>query len=579
MMSGTSCRLRPCRFIVISGCCFLLNLLNNSAWVCFPIRARYVASRAQSRIQLRQQMQHHASIVPSFNLDKQQQEAVDAVMDGHSVLITGGAGVGKSATTKAIIEKLTELHGDDEFVVTASTGVSAVLMGGCTLHCAAGIGVPRLVSDFKKIRNEPYKSAWRNLKALIIDEVSMLSGEFFDQFEKQIRELRDNDQPFGGLQLVLVGDFAQLPPVATKPPDETWKLVDQTIFEQSKQAFIPKGPRSRHELFLNRGMLFQSRSFWHLLDEGLRVISLTTPHRQRSDHMLSDLLQHLRNGSISDRIAAINRLNARCYHPSDTATFCCNDDNEHVWLYGQNQVVDIKNTERLDALPHKPVTFSASDQQIPEEAENQTVFEARIRVLADSTFFDKHGRGCGVPEKLVLKTDARVMLCANVATDEGLVNGVTGRVVALSKGRKMSSKYVKVDFEGLGPKFIRPHTFQSKIPGVGTCKRKQIPLRLAWAMTHHRSQGKTLTKAKVDPGAFTYGQAYVAVSRVQALEDLTLLARAKLSDFKVNPAVHHWMQFLQNHHTAREKIGDWRQEILPWMMKAPAQQHPWPSRC
>merc|ERR1719410_1144362 len=134
------------------------------------------------------------------------------------------------------------------------------------------------------------------------------------------------------------------------------------------------------------------------------------------------------------------------------------------------------------------------------------------------------------------------MLCANVDIPRGLVNSAIGHVVQLSNRAR---GYVLVDFVGIGREYINPYTFQWKIPGVGTCVRKQIPLRLAWAISHHRSQGKTLTNVNVDPRAFAYGQAYVAVSRSRSMQNLTLLEPAKLSDFKVNPTVPLWMHYVE----------------------------------
>jgi len=579
-MTASHGKLRPFRFLAtLFGGSVLCKLLTDAAWVYHRLRVFPPASpRAQSHIQLRQQIVNQNEMYPStynFRHDEQQQKAIDAVMDGRHVLITGGAGVGKTATTNEILKRLDEKFGedaDDKVVVTTSTGVSAVLMGGCTLHCAAGISVPRFTSDFKKIRNQPYKQAWEQLEVLIIDEVSMISGEFFDQFEEQVRKLRNNDQPFGGLQLVLVGDFAQLPPVVTKPPAETWKLVDQKRLAFEKRAFIPKGPRSYDELFLNRGMLFQSESFWNLYDHDLQVISLTAPHRHHSDAELPDILRSLRAGSDSERRAAIKRLNARCYRPEERAPFC--HDNEQVWLFSGNKRVDIENTRRLKSLPYKPVTFTAKDKVKPEESDNQTLFETRSQLLAKSSFFKATS---DVPKEIVLKENAWVMLCANMDTAQGLVNGADGRVVKLSNGKGTNKQYVLVDFDDIGPAFINPYTFHPKIPGLGTCERKQIPLRLAWAITHHRSQGKTLSNVKVDPRAFAYGQAYVAVSRARSSENLRLLEPAKLSDFKVNPAVPRWMQYLQHRDLkAREEIGHWLDETLPW--SSSKQRSPWPRR-
>jgi len=358
-----------------------------------------------------------------------------------------------------------------------------------------------------------------------------------------------------------------------KPPHETWKRVNQERLSKENRAFIPKGPMSDYELVLNRGMLFQSTSFWNLMDRDLQVISLTTPHRHCSDPELPELMRRLRVGSPSERKAATTTLNACCYRPPEI------DDNEQVWLFPQNKLVDIKNKERLDALPYAPVTFSARDEQKPAESENQTQFEARRRLLADSSFFNESDSTGGVPKKLALKKNALVMLCANVDISRGLVNGAVGHVVQLSNS---GPGYVLVDFVGIGRAFINPYTFQWKIPGVGTCVRKQIPLRLAWAISHHRSQGKTLTNVNVDPRAFAYGQAYVAVSRSRSMQNLTLLEPAKPSDFMVNPAVLHWMQYLKHpSDTAREKIGHWRDVSLPWLaskQQSAGSRATWPRR-
>jgi len=593
---GTS---RPRVLATLSGGFFLFGLLTNVAWVCRPFHASFAASRAQSRIALRQQIvnvvprevypytdqvtldeqQRKAVDADQVTLDEQQRKAVDAVMEGRSVLITGGAGVGKSATVQEILKRLEDKFGDevdDKVVMTASTGVAAVQLGGCTLHCAAGIAVPHFVSDFKKIRGQIYREAWQQLEVLIIDEVSMISGEFFDLFEEEVRKLRGNDQPFGGLQLVLVGDFAQLPPVISTPAAEIWEQVDKKTFVEEKRALIQKGPKSHHELFLNRGMIFQSGSFGDL---DLEVVFLTTPHRYRSDPELPELMRRLRSGSASELRAAVADLNEFCYRPSEIAAACDGGDNNQVWLFPTNERVDMKNKQKLDALPGEPVVFVAKDGQTPEDTENQTLYESRMQILAHSSFFDEAGGACGVPKQILLKRNALVMLTANVDTARGLVNGAVGRVVKLSKKGGQTHTWVRVDFGGIiGEVFINAYKFQWKIPGVGTCERTQVPLRLAWALTHHKSQGKTLNRVRVDPSGFTDGQAYVAVSRTRTLEGLTLLRPARVSDFKVNPAVLSWMQHVQHpHEPTNKKIGNWLDETVPWSAFT-RRTSPWPKR-
>mmetsp|Transcript_97768 Transcript_97768/g.226701 ORF Transcript_97768/g.226701 Transcript_97768/m.226701 type:complete len:587 (+) Transcript_97768:26-1786(+) len=480
------------------------------------------------------------------SLDAKQREAVDAVLDGGNVFITGGAGTGKSRTLNTIVAQLQLKLGEafkDKVAVTATTGTAAINVGGCTLHHITGVRVPKEVKDFKRIAQGPYKIIWQQMEVVVVDEASMLSGEFFDLLDEQIMRLRDG-RP---LQFVLVGDLYQLPPVAGTITCEAFEELEPDLLNENR-AVRKLGPRATYEYFLNRGMIFQSRAYFK---KEFRVIELTTQHRQHGDTTLAKCLRNLRGGVDEN---AVHTLNQHCYRPLEVRI-------QHtVTLVPTNADADNINSERLRDIRGKAKQYVATDSVLvgapPQNLTRKEATEWTVmakEMLQRSDFFQEET----VPKVMTLKIGALVMLSSTVDQRLDLVNGLTGRVTDLGR------QGVTVFFKGRGRFIIRALKFHYPLPGLGECVREQFPLRLAWAITHHRSQGKTLNNVAVDPRSFAYGQVYVALSRARSLQTLRLLQPLEKYDIRTNPAVPAFEE-LQRNLTTLQKKGTVPEGVVTW---------------
>lgn len=377
---------------------------------------------------------------------------MNAVKDGKNVFFTGGAGVGKSF----LINKLIGALPPDCTVVTASTGVAAYPIGGVTLHSFAGIGsgsasleqACEIVLKRSKVAN-----SWRKCKHLIIDEISMVDGLFFDKLEAVARHVKGNDKPFGGIQLILSGDFLQLPPV---------------VKHKNQRTFCFETAAWRKSVHLN--------------------IELTNVKRQ-SDPKFIRILSNLRKGICTDDTADIlraTRLNEieknglkatkLCTHSSDVAKI------------NQNELMSLKD-------PIK--TFRALDSD-----------------PALASFMNNY---CPVEDKLELRVGAQVMLMKNCNLVQGLVNGARGCVVGFAK----TTGNPLVRFANGHSEEIKSEKWMVKGTAGIILTRKQLPLKLAWAFSIHKSQGMTLDCVEMSLArVFESGQAYVALSRAKSLDSV-----------------------------------------------------------
>jgi len=422
--------------------------------------------------------------------------------------------------------------------------------------------VPKVFQDFRKIWKN--RRIWADLKVLIIDEVSMLSGEFFDIFEQEVCRARNGGQDaplleeaFEGLQVILIGDFFQMVPTVENLP-----RVDMDLLRKTNRAVLLSGSeRSRQqgkvvfstECVLNRGMLFQSDAFWKLR---LCEVELEKNYRQEKDHAFKSKLNALREGR--DLPETISWLNKHCHRPLPGG------GDDAVMLFPTNDKVDRENEGRLRSLPGYERTFKAKDsirvKQSNSNSEDELTMEEKEHLLKNSAFFKSDSRGC-IGSELTLKLGARVMLSANIDSNNGLINGATGIV------RRLASHGVQVEFDDLGLHWVNRFEFISCLAGIGTCIRKQMPLRLAWAMTHHRGQGKTLRRVRVDPAAFCDGQSYVALSRATDASGLELLSPLRLHHVRVNMPAKRFKRFTElalrggsssSISRARKEIGTWK---------------------
>ena len=387
-----------------------------------------------------------------------QKEALRILKNGHNVFLTGAAGSGKTYLLNKYIQYL-KAQGVN-VGVTASTGIAATHMEGITIHSWAGIGLLRTASD-KEIQaivgNKRIAKRFQKTQTLIIDEVSMLDAERFDLLEKVARLARGSWEPFGGMQVVLCGDFFQLPPVA------------------KANEPLPK-------------FVYKSAN-WNNMN--LRVCYLHEQYRQGDDEFLR-ILNAIRDASVDE--AVVNRL-----HQCRTTVFSSTPLSRVVRLYSHNRDVDSENERELSKLPGEEYEYLMEMKGVPAIAESLK-------------------RGCLSPEKLVLKKGAAVMFVKN-NFEKGYVNGTLGTVSGFSE-----TGFPVIVLLNKKEIVAEPVTWSVEENGSTLAQIKQVPLRLAWAITVHKSQGMTLDAAQVDLSrSFEMGMGYVALSRVRSLDGLRVL--------------------------------------------------------
>ena len=404
-------------------------------------------------------------------LNEKQMLVYTAVRRGQSVFYTGCAGTGKSYLLGALVASLPK----KTTWVTAMTGIAALNIQGRTLHSQAGIGLARRsAADLARTMKAPKRLAWRQCTTLIIDEVSMLSRELFEKLDEVARILRGSPRPFGGIQLVLSGDFFQLPPVSQDP-------------EGSGAQFCFESP------------------VWK--DAVPVQIELTHVFRQK-DAAFVALLKEVRTGKLS--VGTVETLSSL-----DRALPVC-DGVIATRLFPMNAQVDLINTQNLQGIPGEVFLYEAEDYVKDEEH----------RGLLE--------KNCLAPTQLYLKKGAQVMLLKNLGDDRH-VNGSRGVVV----GFHPDSKMPQVRFLSGATLDLEPAVWEYETrDGDLLATRTQIPLRLAWAVTVHKSQGLTIDLLEVDlEGTFADGQAYVALSRARSMEGLRVL-NFHPSQVRTHPLVH-----------------------------------------
>lgn len=411
-----------------------------------------------------------------------QEEALSILKSGANVFLTGEPGSGKTYTVNRYTEYLRECGVIP--AITASTGIAATHINGMTLHSWSGIGISRVLSeDELAILCSRKRLISRLVKTnvLIIDEISMLDAKTFDLAEAVCRKIKNSGLLWGGMQVIFVGDFLQLPPVS------------------------PQGEEPRKFAY--------SSSMWQKVNP---VICYLSDQYRQDDPQFLSLLTLIRKGCVTEEVQKIlsaRKLNSLCNLPSyGTGGENKEISEDHTRLYSHNIDVDRVNNEKLARLPGKEKEFKM-------EWRGQDDLARQLK------------RGCLSPEMLRLKAGAKVMFTKNNFSG-GFVNGTTGKVekfsedglplVRLENGRLIEVSSAEWSIEDGGRTLARIF---------------QIPLRLAWAITVHKSQGMTLDSAVIDLSeAFEYGQGYTALSRVRALENLHLIGYNKMS-LEVHPEV------------------------------------------
>ncbi|MBZ0215095.1 MAG: AAA family ATPase [Fimbriimonadaceae bacterium] len=419
---------------------------------------------------------------PEIDLGPEARAALGLIgSDCPMLFILGRAGTGKTT----LVRYLRNLPGADKMVVLAPTGIAAINAGGQTIHSFFRLP-PRLL-DPENIQITRSNKLWRKVDRIVIDEVSMVRVDMIDAMDVILRRARRDERPFGGVQMIFVGDFLQLPPVTPGPESEMLRQLGYASpFAFSARAVCGVGAET-----------------------GARYIALDTVHRQKDPEFI-EILGKLRSGrNIGD---ALQRLNDRCVGPHRETAL-------PMLLTGTNARATRYNLEGLRAIGEESMVYGG---------------------VTTGTLEKERGR-LPVPETLELKPGARVMAVKN---DPGgrWVNGSLGTVWAV-EDRKVR---VRFDHDPVIAD-VEPQTWESfryewdeeanrvKAEIVGSFK--QIPLILAWAATIHKAQGLTLEDVRVDleGGAFASGQAYVAISRARSLEGLSLTRPLRPNDFRIDP--------------------------------------------
>ncbi|CCF58336.1 hypothetical protein KAFR_0E01820 [Kazachstania africana CBS 2517] len=470
-----------------------------------------------------------------LKLTKEQETVVDLIVNKRlNVFYTGSAGTGKSVILQNIIEKLRSMYGKEAVAITASTGLAAATIGGVTLHkwSYAGIGNRPPDVTVKKIqRLKEALAVWKNTKVLIIDEISMIDGKFLNMLEYIARAVRKNDKPFGGIQLVLTGDFFQLPPVQKKDD------VKASIF------------------------CFESEMWKRCIH---KTILLTKVFRQH-DSELIDILNSIRFGELQPHmISTVKNLQREVDY---------SDGIYPTELYATRREVELSNSRQLGLLPGDLHQFESVDLARKDQiqlldssvmAERVVTLKenAQVMMLKNKPEVDLFNGSLG---KVLFFTTERLhrkmlelfkVIDDNVIADMRLVSQVIANPL-----RRQSKEFIQ-DFnartlsraeileelvnvailespvETAWPyvrwstgknryyhELVLPDRFPVDIPGDKTgIERTQVPIMLCWALSIHKAQGQTIQRLKVDlKNIFEAGQVYVALSRAVSKDQLQVL--------------------------------------------------------
>lgn len=404
-----------------------------------------------------------------------QAQALTVMLGGGSVFLTGPPGAGKTFVLNEFVRRVRRKGKD--VAVTASTGIAATHIGGSTIHSWSGLGIrDRLDSrDRQQLSaNAKLVKRYNTCDVLVIDEVSMLHGARLDMVNEVCKLLRKSDKPFGGLQVILVGDLFQLPPVS--------RDTDVLDFAHLSDAWRELNPQ---------------------------ICYLSEQHRQTGDGLL-DLLEAMRRGEIEDYHEQLlqERMGQR---PTSAKPV--------TRLYAHNIDIDTVNNRHLHAIQDE-------------------IHEYEMFSKGPAAKVDQLKRSVLAPELLELKKGAEVMFVANNVAS-GFVNGTRGRVVdfkedqpvvELATGRRIG---------------VAQHSWKLEEDGKVRAEVAQLPLRLAWAITIHKSQGMSLDAAEIDLSkSFTPGMGYVALSRVRSLDGLFLAGINRMA-LQMHPQIYTFDQQLR----------------------------------
>lgn len=399
------------------------------------------------------------------DLNEYQREAFEIITGGTNTFVTGPAGVGKSYLIAKIYETL--MQRGKIVAKTSTTGISALLIGGCTIHRWSGIRLGELDAHglLDRVRkNSKAKKNWKLCDVLIIDEISMMPPNLFDKLEFIARAIKGNNRTFGGIQLIVVGDFCQLPSVKT----------DAYCFRAAT---------------------------WN---ECIVYVAYLKQNMRQENQIFQQILNEIRMGIVSDLSKGVlqKRVGAKVGNEKIIPT----------QIFSLKVDVDGVNEKNLRALineENKIVRYTAKDSFVSPYILNDETKSQHIGFV---------NTNCQGRQFLELAVGAQVMLTINLDPDSGLVNGSRGVIVKFEEFRPV------VEFLNGIRLIIAAHCWEIEINDDITVQRIQLPLILAYSVTVHKCQGSTLDCAEIDLGEsiFCAGQFYTALSRVKSLDCLSI---------------------------------------------------------
>ena len=398
-------------------------------------------------------------------MNDKQKEAFAIIKQGHNLFLTGSAGTGKSYTLKSIIDYLDK--NNVEYGLTALTGCAAVLINGQTIHSYLYLGISRDINAIyiNLLKFKPKYNTLKKLQVLIIDEISMMDNELFDVINQLLMRIKGNEKPFGGVQLLLVGDFYQLPPIT--------------------------------------GDYCFTSPNWNKLE--LKIVVLTELIRQKDDNVLQRILEEIRNGKPSDETMKIledlknTKFTNKQIKP--TRLYPINKNVDKINNYEFNKLLKKNNNEK--------VMYKASCNKATEKIDHYNI---------------------------ELTLHAQVMVIRNISIEDKLFNGTRGVVVELN-----TNSVIIKDINDIN------HTINYYIDTNNNNKKittSFMPLKLAYAISIHKSQGASIDFIELDLGEdiFISGQLYTALSRATNINNIKLLDFSK-SSFMQNKKIKEFYNF------------------------------------
>ncbi|RDW77566.1 hypothetical protein BP6252_05619 [Coleophoma cylindrospora] len=479
-----------------------------------------------------------------------QEAVVNMALEGHNIFLTGAAGCGKTVTLKAMLTRLRKKfsrHTSSSLAVqvAAPTGIAALPLNGRTTYSFAGWNPDSFRTPIRELISWPKpstKASIQALEVLIIEEISMVENQFLQRLDLLIQEITGSTKPFGGKQVIFLGDFHQLPPV--KPFQFCLECGEEMALQRvagvvshhvctAKKCSLSALPFNVSEKWAFKAPVWKQLNLKHFKLEQI--------HRQK-DTQFQDILNKVRNGSLLTD-DEWRRLEGKKELPQQAVS---------TRLMSRVNQVKAFNDRKLAVIERPAITFSAYDtcRKLVKNEHDKTA--GAFKVAQKEREYKESLKDHRLPTDLVLKIGAKVVLLHNLCPEKGLVNGSQGEVISFvdttswSKSdwdsddhrgewnRFVTAEYVKtngyhrpiVRFANGAQKAIRPEPMTSqrgaKDDQYLLC-RTQIPLQLAWALSIHKSQGMTLEYVDVSSkDIFESGQLYVGLSRATKLEGLTV---------------------------------------------------------